>query len=168
MNARPTFEPLTVERLKEVLGYDADTGEFRWKLRLGGKATAGRIAGSVDRGGYRAIRIDRRLYLAHRLAWLYVYGAWPDKWLDHINRITDDNRIENLRLAEPWQNHANKTAYRTNTSGFKGVWWCAGKWMAQIQVQNRVIYLGRFADVAEAGAAYEAAAVKYLGDFVPR
>src|SRR5579862_7745832 len=99
---------ITPERLKEVLDYDPATGEFRWKTRLGGKAVAGRVAGYLDRG-YISIRIDRRIYMAHRLAWLWVYGVWPEGWLDHINRKKNDNRIDNLRLAEPWQNQANKT-----------------------------------------------------------
>jgi hypothetical protein len=49
--------------------------------------------------GYVQIKISGKLYHAHRLAWLYVYGYMPEKEIDHINRIRDDNRIANLREA---------------------------------------------------------------------
>jgi hypothetical protein len=67
---------------------------------------AGDPAGS-SRGGYTYIRIDRKRYAAHRLAWLYVYGTFPPRLLDHINGCPGDNRIGNLREATPHQNAGN-------------------------------------------------------------
>jgi len=46
-------------------------------------------------------------YYAHRLAWLYVYGVWPDGDTDHINRNKHDNRIANLRSCSRSENMLN-------------------------------------------------------------
>ena len=86
---------ITQFRLKELLDYLPDTGEFVWKISHP-RAGKGRIAGAKDYHGYVVIRLDTVLYKAHRLAWLYVKGEWPEKGLDHINQNKSDNRIENL------------------------------------------------------------------------
>ncbi|HHK4055192.1 TPA: hypothetical protein ACQSSJ_005219, partial [Pseudomonas aeruginosa] len=70
-------ETLTQERLKELLRYDTETGEFTWLARKGSRALVGSKAGSNDGQGYIRIAIDGRRYRAHRLAWLYCYGKWP-------------------------------------------------------------------------------------------
>jgi hypothetical protein len=102
-------ETLTAERLRELLHYDPDTGDFTWRTARK-RIPAGAIAGTVERG-FRRITIGGGRhgprYSAHRLAWLYMTGAWPNGYLDHINRDPDDNRFANLRLATNSQNQAN-------------------------------------------------------------
>jgi hypothetical protein len=86
---------ITAERLREVLLYDPETGVFRWWVPTSRKSPfrVGKIAGSYHRDGYREIRIDKRLYRAHRLAWLYMTDKWPDLEIDHI----DQDGTNNLR-----------------------------------------------------------------------
>lgn len=134
---------LTSERLREKISYDPDTGEFRHKIAHG-SAVAGGLCGRVNRDGYRQISVDLRLYSAHRLAWLYVYGMWPDGFIDHINRLRDDNRIKNLRVVSRAENNQNTKLFRTNTSGYRGVTWDSRgkKWRASITVNNKKRSLG--------------------------
>lgn len=89
---------LTQARLKELFHYDKETGAFTHiKARRG--VRVGKILGCLANNGYLVIRADGKLYLAHRLAWMYVHGAFPPDQLDHINRMRTDNRLCNLRLA---------------------------------------------------------------------
>ena len=103
---------ITQDRLKEVLHYSPETGLFTWEERLNsfsfnGKH-AGKSAGSYDEYGYQVIKIDSKSYKAHRLAFLYMEGTFPPKHVDHINRIEDDNRWENLRPATQSENMSNR------------------------------------------------------------
>jgi hypothetical protein len=151
---------LTQERLKEVVSYSQDTGEFHWcgQRRVG--VRNGDLAGSAHPSGYRRITIDGRAFLAHRLAWLYVYGVWPTELIDHINGHRGDNRIANLRDADRNTNMQNRRAPGcSNTSGFLGVSWhkrCK-KWRACINSRQYKADLGLFDTPEEAHAAYLAA-----------
>lgn len=158
---------LTAERLRSVLYYDPATGIFTWRVSLRGPIKAGMRASSVTNCGYIAVVIDGSRYLAHRLAWLYVFGSWPELHLDHANGNRLDNRIENLRLATMSQNLANARRPRTNTSGFKGVSWVnsRGKWEAYIQVMGRKRHLGYWDDPEKAKSARDHAAGVAWGEF---
>ena len=98
---------LTQKRLKEVLSYCQSSGMFIWENPKSNRVVKGDTAGAKDHYGYIVIRIDGVLYKAHRLVWLYVHGAMPDGNLDHINRVKDDNRVSNLRVANQSQNMSN-------------------------------------------------------------
>src|SRR4051812_36538770 len=118
-----------VERLHELLDYQPDTGVFRWKKRRGPRS-AGAIAGSVATKGYWRITLDGQECLAHRLAWLYVHGTWPDGELDHIDQVKTNNRISNLRPVTSSQNKQNISGpQRNNASGHRGVYWANGAWV---------------------------------------
>lgn len=143
---------LTQNRLKELLVYDPDTGGFVWR-RTKGRAKAGQPAGATDTYGYRVIRVDGVLYKAHRLAWLYVHGKWPDGLLDHINRAPGDNRLLNLREVTQSENSHNSN--RRAKSGVPGVRWRSDRhrWVAQIRIGYRQHVLGSFTSKDEAIAA---------------
>ena len=157
-----------LEYVAGLLKYHADTGLFTWKEARGCRAV-GDIAGTKNLGRDRAywmIKIDRRFYYAHKLAWLIYYGQWPEM-LDHINGDGLDNRIVNLRLCDMAQNKANSMDYKNNRSGHKGVTWEKGKdrWVAKIQHRNKRITLGRFKTIELAAATYREAAKRLFGEF---
>lgn len=158
---------LTQARLHELVHYDPDTGIFTRKTARRGMRPSRLPAGCVRPDGYVMLTVDGKYYRAHRLAWLYVYGRWPERHIDHINGNPTDNRIANIRGAAPFQNMANSRKPRTNTSGYKGVHWhkVARKWTARIRVRGVSVYLGLFATAEEAHAAYCARALAEKGEF---
>lgn len=149
---------ISLEDLKKYLDYDPDTGIFRWKLPRG-RAPKGAVAGVTRDDSYVLIGILGTHYYAHRLAWLYVTGEWPVKFIDHKNCNPNDNRIENLREATHAQNLQNRRA--STCTGFKGVRPDKGKWMARINEK----YIGVYNTPEEAHAAYLAAAKERYGEF---
>jgi hypothetical protein len=152
--------------LLQRLHYDPLTGLFTWLDPIKGRVVPGDRAGTT-KGGYVTIRFRRRIITAHRLAWFYVHGVFPAKLLDHINCDGRDNRLANLREATASGNGANRKVSRNNTSGLKGVHWAAdcGRWCAQIRVHGKRRNLGYFSTKAEAGAAYQRAAMEAFGEF---
>ena len=148
---------LTQERLQELLSYDPGTGIFTNLKSRGNRIKIGSVAGSKNPNGYVHIQIDYKKYQAHRLIWLYVYGEFPEKSLDHINEVKDDNRLVNLRLATHQENHQNQSSPQTNnTSGYLGVCWHKqhGKWLARIMANGKHKHLGLFNTAEEASEAY--------------
>ncbi len=85
--------------------------------------------------------------------------------VDHRNEDTLDCRRENLRAATRSQNGANRGANANNKSGYKGVSFDkrTGKWLAQLQVQGRKVWLGRFPTPETAHEAYATAAKREFG-----
>lgn len=147
---------LTVARATCLLTYEPATGVFRWLVPKG-RARAGDEAGTTatasDGRQVRQIRVDGVIYLAHRLAWFMIYGAWPPQEIDHRNGDSCDNRLDNLRLATRAQNNQNIGVTKA-VSGFRGVTFHAGKWRAQIKYAGHNHYLGRFNSPDEAHSAY--------------
>ena len=148
---------ITQQRLKELLSYDPETGLFINLTQRRPQAKIGSVAGCKNNNGYIRIMIDGKSYLAHRLSWLYSYGDFPEKELDHINEIKDDNRINNLRLATHKENGQNVSSPGiNNNSGFRGVCWHKRdkKWRAQIKLNGKIKYLGSFNTSEEAYECY--------------
>lgn len=158
---------LTAERLRELLAYDPEAGKFVRLVRTSTSVQIGDEAGYIRPVGYRAISVDGKVYLAHRLAWLHVYGCWPSEHIDHIDGNPDNNRIANLREASQPQNNANTKRKKNNKSGFNGVSWYkpTRKWVAYCRVNGRSKNLGYFDTPAAAHAAYVDAAIKEFGAF---
>lgn len=161
---------ITQRDLKEILGYDPETGIFIWKKQLAPRGKVGSVAGCPDKNGRCAgrvsIRIHGKLYLAHRLAWFYVYGEWP-KLIDHIDGNPSNNRISNLRLATNAQNGWNSGPRSHNTSGFKGVRYDATrkKWSARLCVNGEFVLTKRFSRKQDAIDAVKRAIEQYHGEF---
>lgn len=145
---------ITQEELKRIINYDPDTGAFIWNVNRGSRAQAGNIVkGSLhDPKGYLTIRLNGKSYYIHRLAWLYVYGYFPENQIDHINRNPSDNRIKNLREVSCQCNVRNCGNHRDNKSGVKGVVWDKRlkKWCSYINVNRKKIYLGLFLEKNDA------------------
>ena len=157
---------LTAEYLRSILDYDPATGAFTWKISNSNRVKVGSVAGSQSDKGYLCIRVCSRRYKAHRLAWLYVYGVWPEDQIDHINRNRADNRISNLRDVSHKQNHQNTGKPRNNTSGHTGIGWHkqSSKWVVQIIHNQKKIHLGYFTNIEESIAARKAAEKIYWAD----
>lgn len=159
-----TKERISADALKTILRYEPESGDFYWISRLSNRAPPGSIAGIAGERGYKAIHIRGRKYFAHRLAWFYVYGVWPDR-IDHIDGNPSNNRIDNLRICTQSQNNANACLRSDNSSGHKGVTWHNNRWQARIKCDGRSIYLGRFEDKSAAQSAYQSAAYALFGEF---
>lgn len=157
---------LTQDRLKEVVDYNPCTGGFTRKITQGGMSV-GSPSGAQHHTGYILISIDGKRYAAHRLAWLYINGEWPNGQVDHINRIKNDNRVSNLRESTRSQNYANSPKKVTNKSGYKGVFWnkVSQKWVSEISVNKVRYFLGYFKNKNEAALAYNGKAKELLGEF---
>ena len=140
-----------------LIRYDKDTGDFVWSVSRPG-ASAGAIAGSVNKEGYRVIKLGRKPIRAHRLAWFLTFGVWPVASIDHKNGIRDDNRISNLREADHATNMQNKRKAMANnkSSGLLGVTWNKQhqRWQSKIMVNKQAHHVGLFDCPREAHAAY--------------
>ena len=157
-----TSNILTQARLKEQLHYDPETGIFTWLVSSSPRVKIGDISGSLNGEGYLINQVNGRMYVTHRLAFLYMTGDIPEQ-VDHENHIRHDNRWANLRAATNKINQQNASIRKDNKSGFTGVNWHKSieKWVAYINVDNVRIHLGCFSDVNDAIAARKSANIKY-------
>jgi hypothetical protein len=157
---------VTAKRLRELLDYNPETGEFTWKVKIK-QVNRGDLAGSIKSNGYRNISIDRHEYGAHRLAWLYVHGCFPREYIDHINRNKQDNRLCNLREATAQQNTHNRRGDKDSKTGIKGVYPRRNGrcFEAAIMRDGKLNYLGQFPTREAASASYTAAARLLHGEF---
>lgn len=169
---------LTQDLLKEILHYDPLTGVFTWlrrdieyfKSEKSFKTWNTRYAGAVagyaraDSKGstYIYIRILSKSYLAHRVAYFYMKGLWPDL-IDHKDWNGTNNKWENLQNASHTSNGRNVKKHSRNSSGYNGVYWRAEerKWGARIGVNKKNLHLGLFSNIDDAIAARKAANIKY-------
>lgn len=162
---------ITAEQVRSAVLYDPETGHFVWRDRRPedfrsrqayGAWKATRKLGVLGLEcpiGYLRITIGNRSYLAHRLAWLYVYGKWPTHTIDHINHIRSDNRIANLRDVPNAENHKNLRRGKANKTGVTGVRYLQkyGTWNAFIWQNGKRLGLGNFPDIDSAAAARKSA-----------
>ncbi|WP_291773785.1 HNH endonuclease [Luteibacter sp.] len=171
MNQRATTKPSEPwmymmsdeqRRLLNALDYNPETGEFRWKSNGRGRSRrAGDVAGSAHSRGYVRVKVDGKTYLAHRLAFLFMTGRFPESEADHVNGIRTDNRWSNLRAANASENRCNSAGQpRRRMSRFKGVVreHRSRRWKAQITKDGTTKVVGHFDTEEEAAIAYRDAA----------
>lgn len=155
---------LTQDMLKSILHYEPATGVFTWVDPPNNHA---RLIGSragCNATGYCLIRIDKKKYKAHRLAWLYVHGVMPAKHLDHKDGDPFNNAISNLREATVSQNIANARR-KARKALPKGVRKNGNGFTARITFGGKIRSLGTFPSVEGAAQAYLNAAVLLYGEF---
>jgi hypothetical protein len=145
---------LTQDYLKEILDYDELIGTFKWKKHFF-SSYIGKQAGGLNAEGYFCIKINRKTYKGHRLAWIYVNGTIEMPEIDHINGIKSDNRIINLRQCDKALNMQNKRQAQTNNqTGYLGVMKNGKRFYAEICHQKKRHYLGNFKTPELAHQAY--------------
>ena len=174
---------LTQEELKKVLHYDPKTGEFMWRERnieyfrdfkdpirihnAWNSKYSGKITGTKKDGyiiiSYKKKGYKKELYRAHRLAFLYMEGYYPENKIDHINRIRDDNRWCNLREVSDRCSLINRGLCYNNTSGVAGVKWDERDklWRSYVSINSKYKHVGCFKDFNMAVKARWLAEKKY-------
>jgi len=149
--------------LHKLLSYSSTSGDLYWNSRPGDTRFNNHYAGAKaltakTTGGYLHGQINGEKYYAHRVIWKMHFGDDPFH-IDHINHCSSDNRLENLRSVTKQENCRNTSVGSRNTSGCVGVVWDKerGMWAAQIKMNKKNHYLGRFVSFAQAVAARKAA-----------
>ena len=141
--------------IRKVLEYNKETGKFMWKVRVNSKVPSGANAGTPQNNGYILITIKTKKHLAHRLAWFFEHGEFPNGNIDHINGVRTDNRIVNLRVVTTSENQHNQRKPRAGNpylgvSAVKGTKY----WQAHIASNGKQKNLGRFKTPEEARDVY--------------
>lgn len=134
---------ITQKELKQSVSYNRRTGVFTRK-------STKKKAGAIDSHGYIQIKINGRLYLAHRLVWLWVYGRFPTKHIHHRNGKKTDNRFCNLEEVSQMKN--NRLSNTRNNKPYPGVH-CRSenkKYRAYINIDKKRINLGSYKTKKEA------------------
>lgn len=148
---------ISAEYLRSLLDYDPNTGVFRRRVARKG-VSVGDEPGYEDHIGYRRISIDRKNYLAHRLAWLWMTGEWPELDIDHRDGCPANNRWSNLRQATKSQNLMNQQSRGVRLTP-------VGRWEAYIFSGPKYKYLGTFDDECAAIARRTTAERELFGEF---
>jgi hypothetical protein len=148
-----------IDVLKQAWDYNPNTGVFYHG--------SGKKAGTRHCQGYTALSLNGTKFLAHRVAWAFVHGAWPLNTIDHINRNKTDNRILNLREATMTEQTGNISLRTNNSSGVRGVYFNKKdqKWFARIKKDYKYSFLGSFDYKEDATAAYNKAHREYFKQF---
>lgn len=147
---------VTNDQLKDALSYDAESGAFVWKIAIGRKIRPGRAAGA-NKDGYTTINLCGERFLAHRLAWMFVNGSFPDGLIDHIDGNKSNNAIANLRIATASENGQNrKLPNKNNKCGLIGARFVESKnkFVASIRIDGKSKHIGYFKSAELAHSAY--------------
>ena len=160
---------LTQEEVKALFDYRDDGKLIRKVATLGAAGKIGTVVGSYPKKTtrswrYAVTKISGEHWCVHKLIFLWHHGYVPEQ-LDHINRDTLDNRIENLREASSTQNACNRGKFSNNTSGAKGVFWHerSQKWFVYVDVAKKRHNIGYFEDFELAELVALEAREKYHG-----
>jgi hypothetical protein len=137
---------VTQERAKELLEYTPENGLLVWKKTNSNAAKKGTIAGYLSKTDNRvSVRIDSKLYKAHRVIFLIVTGEWPEE-IDHINGDSSDNRWDNLRSVTHRENMKNRKVCSNSKTGIMGVVWNRhnSKWRVRVKAFDVHLEIGSF------------------------
>ncbi len=145
---------LTQEYVKYLFNYDHTNGTLIWKVKKSHRNNIGDIAGtkSPHARGYHIVYIDGVSFLLHRVIWLYHNGFDSEFLIDHKDRNRTNNKIENLREASYTCNNKNCKLSKLNKTGYRGISYKRNtqKWVANITINYKQIYLGSFKSKDEA------------------
>lgn len=159
--------PISADMARELFRYDASSGRLFWRVRRPqSRVKVGDEVGHLCSNGYRKAHVGPHTILVHRIIWLMSHGDCPDQ-LDHINLCKSDNRLENLRPADHYQNQYNTRLKSQNSSGYKGVGWSntAKRWHARHRFKRKLVHVGYFDTPEEAHSAYAESVRRLHGEF---
>lgn len=125
--------------------------QFKWHLNSDGYVQTNK---KIVTGKYKLVKMHRE-----------IMRAGPEDQVDHRNGNRRDNRKDNLRICTAKDNARNAKRRSDNSSGYKGVCFSDGRWVAHIQVNGVGIRLGSFLSKEEAAEAYRKAAIEFHGEF---
>ena len=150
---------ITQKELKRILHYNPETGDFTWKVSYVAGQNIGQIADTTIKIGYSVIKINNRVHFAHRLAFLYMTGVFPENTVDHIDHNRANNVWSNLISVTHKINMKNQSKAKNNSSGMTGVIWhkLRKKWQAYIRINKKRIHLGNYNTEEEAHEIYQKA-----------
>jgi len=146
------------ETIKNLFYYDAESGMLLWRNGNGRNVKPWQEAKAPNGRGYYTVKINGTSYSVHRLIWLYVHGNFPDKYIDHKNRVRNDNRLCNLRDVNTTDNAQNISLPSHNKSGHIGVSWIKSHncWTVYVKVNKKNKWLGYYKNLDDAVAARKA------------
>jgi len=150
---------VTQERLKELF-------EYRDGFLYAKSGFQPKFTPITNQHRYVRMRVDGKVYVLHRLIFLYHHGYLP-KIIDHKNNDRADNKIENLREVTQSQNCLNRKTQRNNTSGAKNVRWDkkVNKWVVEISINRKRTFFGWHEDFELAELVALEARDKYHGAY---
>jgi hypothetical protein len=136
-------------------------GQLYW-TDLGPIKVRRKLAGSINEKGYKKIEYGGKKYGAHQIVFAMHHGYIPH-FVDHINGIKSDNRIENLRAATRCQNGYNRAGFGDckNVSYRKD----SKKWRVLLRVNGKTKFFGSYEDKELAELVAYEAREKYHGRF---
>lgn len=143
--------------------YDSDTGLLFWKNPKSRRCKPGDEAGCLRKDGYKVVYFSGKLEYVHRIIWLMVTGELPKNQIDHKDLNRSNNLFSNFREVSNQGNSFNKTCYSNSKTGHQGVYFYTRDkvFVANICVDGKTIYLGRFKNLEDAVSVREQAKVKY-------
>lgn len=155
---------LSKDYLQSVFTYK--DGNLYWNTKKK-NCNIGDIAGCILKlrnDNRRIIVLDGIHYMASRLIFLFHHGYLPE-CVDHIDRNTLNDKIENLRAATKKENCRNKTSSKNSTSKYLGVWKEGNRFRSEICVDGKRKYIGSFKNEHDAAIAYNQHAQLHYGEF---
>ena len=167
-NGEPVLIP---DSIHEDFQYDPETGKLYWKVitkqrkRNGGEAGTIKYRAGTKTPSKRAVTYKGKNIGVHRIIYKMHYGYCPDV-LDHIDGNPLNNKIDNLRPADPALNHWNMKKFSSNMSGMTGVTWSkqSKKWRMRL-THKGVVHECFTDDKFEAACLRKSAELKMFGSF---
>ena len=148
-----------VTELKAALSYSSETGEFTIITKRKGTRGVGKTAGTKMKNGYISICFNRKKLLAHRIAWAFIHGEFPDLEIDHDDGDRSNNRIDNLNVVTRKKNHRNM---KQKIAGkIPGLRFRKNSWNVQLRDGERQRHIGCFKLREDAIAALRKARVEF-------
>lgn len=142
---------ITQATVRTMFHYSPDIGTFKrikFNHRQIGLVQCDREINSKNAHGYSTVGHLGKVFLVHRLIWLYMTGEYPIGEIDHIDGDKQNNKWENLRLVTSKDNSCNRGIRLDNSSGVTGVTKIkkSGKYVVRIGQ----IHIGTFNTLEEA------------------